>query len=346
MQCSGACRTAAVAGTVCSVSGTASCASGVVTGQICNGTIAGCATSTNMCDPYVCNAAGTGCATSCTSDADCVPTALCGTSGTCIPRKANGKSCATSAECVSRNCIDGYCCNTACSGQCEACDVTGQEGTCTPVEMAPHGKRAACAGTGTPCAGQCDGSSTLACAYPGATTSCGSTCTAGKQTSEVCDGKGACAPSATSTPCNPYVCDATTNECKSKCATDADCATGNACTAGVCAPSGGAHCSADGSTSTPASPPGAMPIACSPFICNSMDGACFQTCTMTSQCAAGYSCDSSTSRCVPVAAGSSGSSSGGCGCELPGRSQTGSLWPALALVGLGLARMRRRAMRS
>src|SRR5262249_8720153 len=51
------------------------------------------------------------------------------------------KPCITSGDCPAAGpCVDGYCCNTTCTGQCEACDVSGQEGVCTPVVGAPHAK--------------------------------------------------------------------------------------------------------------------------------------------------------------------------------------------------------------
>jgi len=67
--------------------------------------------------------------------------------------------------CASGHCVDGYCCASSCAGQCEACDVAGQEGSCIPVNGPPHGDRDACDGEGD-CAGSCDGSETAECTYP------------------------------------------------------------------------------------------------------------------------------------------------------------------------------------
>lgn len=44
---------------------------------------------------------------------------------------ALGKSCSEGAECASGHCVDAVCCESACSGQCAACNVEGQEGQCT-----------------------------------------------------------------------------------------------------------------------------------------------------------------------------------------------------------------------
>jgi beta-glucanase (GH16 family) len=80
-----------------------------------------------------------------------------------------------------------------------------------------------------------------ACMYPPATTTCGAppSCANGVQTTATtCNGSGACS-AATTTTCTPYMCGATT--CKTACATDSDCVSGDYCTgdncnAGACQP--------------------------------------------------------------------------------------------------------------
>ena len=55
-------------------------------------------------------------------------------------KKALANACGGNGECHSGNCVDGVCCNSACTGQCQACDVAGSVGTCTTVSGAPHGR--------------------------------------------------------------------------------------------------------------------------------------------------------------------------------------------------------------
>lgn len=89
-------------------------------------------------------------------------------------KKARAGQCASSADCGSGFCVDGLCCDRACGGQCEACDVAGMEGTCTPVVAGPpHASHPSCG--------------TYVCAPQGCLTSCrtdsdciaGSICAAG-----------------------------------------------------------------------------------------------------------------------------------------------------------------------
>lgn len=56
--------------------------------------------------------------------------------GRCVPTIPNGGSCASPAECQSGFCPDGVCCNTACTGPGEQCDLPGRGGICA-VAPAP-----------------------------------------------------------------------------------------------------------------------------------------------------------------------------------------------------------------
>ena len=72
----------------------------------------------------------------------------------------NSASCLSAGDCCSDNCIDGYCCNSACTGTCQACDVSGSLGTCTsiPANTDPDNECAQGSTADDGCAGNnCDG---------------------------------------------------------------------------------------------------------------------------------------------------------------------------------------------
>ena len=218
-----------------------SCANGTATSAAsCDGAGSCPAQVQSACDPYVCGPAA--CKTSCGGDGDCVAGDFC-SAGKCTPRKIDGTACGASNECQNAHCVDGFCCNAACNGQCQACDVPGRAGTCANVTGAPHGPRAACASDGSACGGSCDGSSASACAYPAGACRDAS-CAAGTATLAArCDGAGKCPPAQTQA-CNPYVCGPTA--CLGNCAKDQDCTAGDFCSGGVCKPKlvDGGACSA------------------------------------------------------------------------------------------------------
>jgi hypothetical protein len=48
-----------------------------------------------------------------------------------------GTACTMAAECASGFCVDGVCCNTACTGSCMTCGATGSVGTCVQATSCP-----------------------------------------------------------------------------------------------------------------------------------------------------------------------------------------------------------------
>jgi MYXO-CTERM domain-containing protein len=214
----------------------AACADGVGTAPaFCPGGSAACPPETSRpCAPYACGLDA--CLTSCATASDCAPGFDC-EAGVCVSGGAEGDPCVASAECDSGFCTDGFCCDAACDGQCEACDAAGAEGTCVPVTGAPHGGRAACAGTGV-CQGSCDGEAREACAFPAAGTPCSaSACEAGLFTpAGSCDGAGSCSVGSQRA-CAPYACG--DGVCLTSCADAADCVDGYDCVEATCQQPGG-----------------------------------------------------------------------------------------------------------
>ncbi|HEX3852811.1 MAG TPA: MYXO-CTERM sorting domain-containing protein, partial [Polyangiaceae bacterium] len=217
---------------------------GAVAESFCTGKGSCALTKTVDCDPYACS--GTACAGNCTADAQCAKDAYCQT-GKCTPKGKAAAVCTTDKQCGSGHCADGVCCDTACTGQCEACNnVPGADaGTCSPVTGAPLGEKTACAANDAACGGTCDGKNRLTCNYPAQGAVCrDGACTDGKATvTGYCDGHGACPATQIVTcakGCEGTVCSG------DECALDSDCKDpGKYCAAGACTPKAapGAACS-------------------------------------------------------------------------------------------------------
>lgn len=253
-----------------------------------------------------------------------------------------GSPCKSDAQCGTGHCTDGVCCDSACSGQCEACDVDGSFGVCVPVSGAPHGARAACEpGSEDPCAAKvCDGTARASCGgFVGNKVACRpASCTAGVASRAAsCDGSGKC-PAAVTQTCAPYLCagdDCGKPPCKSdaECATDYRCAIAKGATQGECVVRtdnlcDGAHTvtARDGLTSD-----------CSPYVCD-VSG-CKKSCATSNDCVGGFICDATagTGTCVAPTAGAT-ESDGGCSA---GRTRSTTIgWLAVAAAA-GLIRRRR-----
>lgn len=214
-----------LAGTNC---GAGTCSNGsYVNPSTCDGSGSCVAGSSGNCMPYVCKDA-TQCWTMCTGSSQCLSPNQC-MSGSC-GKLSNGQPCSggNGALCASGHCVDGYCCDSACGAPCQACDVTGKQGTCSTVPGpmgTPHGART-CTGTGT-CGGYCNGSAT-SCTYPGSGVSCYSMCSSMTQVQTgTCNGAGSCAM-VTTTCANHFACMG--SACDTSCATSSSCASGYGCT--------------------------------------------------------------------------------------------------------------------
>jgi hypothetical protein len=126
------------------------------------------------------------CTTACAANTDCAPGFDCDLSdGKCKVLLASGATCSPSLggkDCKSGHCIDGVCCDTACTGTCNACSQTktGQRnGLCAPVRANTDPDEECTAEAPTSCGktGTCDGQS--ACRLHPDGTACGTGCCGG-----------------------------------------------------------------------------------------------------------------------------------------------------------------------
>jgi hypothetical protein len=145
-----------------------------------------------------------------------------------------GQGCTRGDQCKSAFCVDGVCCDGACTGLCEACNQTALLGTCAPI---PAGQD-----PGDECAmdpvsscgrdGTCNGArqcrryvAGTECAAPGCQGSV-------EHAAGQCDKDGVCQPG-TSRSCAPNLCKG--DSCGAVCASPADCQNGYFCNGGTCA---------------------------------------------------------------------------------------------------------------
>ncbi|HVY46928.1 MAG TPA: kelch repeat-containing protein, partial [Minicystis sp.] len=236
-------------------------------------------------NPARCRTDADGCAT----DADCSADGFCNAQHKCADKQDDGSTCEgdNASQCKHGHCVDGRCCDAACDGQCEACDVPGFGGTCTQVTGAPHGSRKPCDATGTKCEGTCKSNPT-ACDY--APVACGdSVCKDGKVTGGVCGmgpgGVWTCTEG--SKACGDYTCAPDGKDCRTDCqATTTDCAPGRICTVdGQCAVVADTKCDED---HTLVNPDGTS-VDCTPFKCRGT--ACIDRCKTVDDCVSPSVCD-------------------------------------------------------
>jgi hypothetical protein len=300
-----------------------------------------CQGTPNDCGAFAC-AAGV-CASTCSGDDDCDADAFCDGS-TCTAKWTNGTPCTEGRTCAKGWCIDGVCCATACTGQCEACDVEGLAGTCAPVNGDPHGDRDPCPGAtgGDPCTGRaCRGGTdpTQCVGWAGIDVPCReASCVDGLETrSATCDGGGHCSNPDTKE-CQPYVCRG--DACGAEpCGGDTDCVAEFRCDPAThkCVPRDMATCDGD---HTVTAPDGTTQTDCSPYVCEVGEngGVCKDSCTATTDCVAGYVCDTLQGQGVCVAAGGGGGGNQGGGCAAAGATRGGGLLGLMLLLLLGTLR--------
>jgi hypothetical protein len=128
-------------------------------------------------------------------------------------------------SCPSGHCVDGYCCNSACGGTCEACNLTSHEGTCTYI---PNGQDPNNECSATLCPDSCNIDSnpfTFDYANDQQNYCTGS----GSCTSNACIYNHACADPFTAD--NIFLWDSTVRNCTAECDQNSDC--GDKCVGNV-----------------------------------------------------------------------------------------------------------------
>jgi hypothetical protein len=200
--------------------------------------------------------------------------------------------------CMNGMCVDGFCCESACQGPCQACtnNKTMQaNGSCRPIVMGTDPDNECNPEPANPCGrtGECNGAG--ACAVRPAATPCGPTACMGStfNPGPACNGMGTCETRPARACAFNLLC-ASATTCKTGCMDDADCVMGNYCDP----------------ADMRCKPKRAFGLACDPARANEcasgncVDGVCCDT-------ACGGACMACTSaktghptgRCNPVAAG-------------------------------------------
>jgi hypothetical protein len=201
--------------------------------------------------------------------------------------RANGAPCVAGGDCTSTFCADGVCCNAACAGACQACDLVAAPGVCSAISGAPHAGHPTC-GDALCKSGACVTScaSDAECA---ATAYCGGTCLPRKANGALCSAAKEC----TSGACADGVCCNVTcggsclacnlaglsGTCSPRPATSA-CGALASCSGATLSPGG--HCSGSDGTCTAAAAstcPGALKCANA--------SSCLARCNSTADCATG-----------------------------------------------------------
>lgn len=294
----------------------------------------------------------------------------------CEDRKPEGVACTRGNECNSGACVDGYCCNVQCTGQCEACDIPGKYGFCYPLGSEdkpedPHlgglidfdgnvTPRSPCDGQGSACVGTCQGEAT-ACTYPGSTTknqivagppTCTLSAGAAVTTTYSCNGAGV--EIGTPHPCGGFKCQDVSGlgdagpgdagvSCRTSCSSDNDCIDDFICDAvdggSGCVPLTGPLCDGKHTLRNPSSV-GPDEECAGNLACPDGGTTCLSACTSVHDCVNPYICDPSGA-CVYPPDSVDPTLLPSCAAAPPAPGRTSGAWPA-AFAFLALAALRRR----
>ena len=290
--------------------------------------------------------------------------------GTCQEFKDPGAQCGADNECfdadpdpngIARFCVDGVCCESACTGLCERCDVAGEQGECVPAgtpsaPFIPSGAQL-CDGSGGPCEGFCQGQTTDTCSYPeGESLSVPHTCACTdastcEETTTLCSSDDPGQTSLSLADCLGYRCtdadgiigDSGVN-CATTCTSNEECVFDFLCIEGQCQAHTADYCvPAEAGAQTLILEPGGTSRDCAPYRCSTETNACLEPCQSVEDCATGFICDATNVCSLPPESPTVET----CNCSLPGsadgdgngKQHVGWLLAGLALV---VARRRRR----
>jgi hypothetical protein len=318
---------ACTTGTEC---GTGFCIDGYCCNSSCVGTCMACnvAGSEGSC---VNAAAG---AQDPNSTPTCTGAQYCDGKGTCQSGlKANGNICAAGTECGSGNCVDGYCCDSACNGTCSSCNQPGKLGTCSGVMVGGTDPSAA---TGMTCVSpnycHADRSCSSGLKPNGASCTLGGECGSGNCIDKTCcesqcsgacltcaNATGSCVPTAAGIDprnnCN------NTFVCGGKCDGQGNCAwapNGKLCANSGCQPTGqitmsDSHCDGAGNCAPDQKPKDCMGFGCYTDATNTAQ--CKTSCATDPDCQIKFYCQTG---------GDGGSVDGGNGSQCPPQLPLGS----------------------
>jgi hypothetical protein len=173
------------------------------------------------------------------TDVDCG--GLATANSTCDLPCQQGQHCNVQTDCASGLfCVDGVCCNAACTGTCQACSAAkkgqGVDGVCGAVIAGsdPHNQCPAAAATTCANKGGCDGAGKCA-RWPDGTACTTPTCanTTTQDNPKTCVGGVCTNPAVGMQGCAPYACLTTNGACATSCGqtpyTDTACAAGYYC---------------------------------------------------------------------------------------------------------------------
>ena len=177
-------------GTACTASthcADGNCVDGICCNTSCTATCMACnvAGSMGTCSNIVLGEDDTNANLTCSGT-----TQSCDGAGNC--KFETGEMCAMGTDCLGGNCIDNFCCDTTCTGECMACNVAGSLGICSniPLGVDDDFPMGTCSGSDQSCdgIGACKFEDGATCPMTGDADCFSSVCADGVCCNNVCSG--------------------------------------------------------------------------------------------------------------------------------------------------------------